>query len=104
MIHFKCPLCLQVDITTKEKALNWVCPSCDLNKLTKDDERNEIKKYFVCVALGNEGVIVKADWFEYNTCQLEFYQGKIYDEDDSITVAVFNNWEYFIEVQEDHGR
>lgn len=58
-----------------------------------------MKKYYVCIQAGNEGVYIKADWFEIDG-ELIFHRGNSFIRSDSFTVAVFKTWEYFLEVEE----
>jgi len=58
-----------------------------------------MKTYYICIEAGNEGVKLKADWFEW-TVDLVFYDGHYCDEDNSKIIAVFKTWEYFFEIKE----
>jgi hypothetical protein len=43
-IHLRCGKCKLVDMVSKEKALNWVCPNCNIPEMPapKIDHSNEI--------------------------------------------------------------
>ena len=58
-----------------------------------------MKKYYICIEAGNEGVQLKADWFEWVE-DLIFYSGDYCDESSSEVIGVFKKWEYFFEVKE----
>ena len=58
-----------------------------------------MKTYYIYIEAGNEGIKLKANWFEWIN-DLIFYDGNYCDEENSKVTAVFKKWEYFFEVRE----